>query len=238
MKSSLNAQKRLFLREYSLEYEASLTVNPKRACLLVDTCLRKLLPKEVFTGKPFLDLKGRDSQVILLPDFPTSSLPQGQELAYISGELYESEEDLTRPSMKKPTFEVSITSPFEAFVGNHHISHTAKILKSELYPELLPVRLVGFCAPVKITALRFALEKFESKMSFASIGYAPVVTKRFLLDLIGDTLKVLITTEDYRKTKPLPFEETGELELLSLAIEKISGDNLGSDLSAKVKELS
>ncbi len=236
MKSELKANKRLFLREYSLEYEATFEITPKRACLLADTCLRKLLPKEVFRGEPFRDLKGRDAQVLLLDGFPTTSLPHGQELAFLSGELYESEEDLKNPREKRPSFEVSITSPFDEFIGNHHISHRATMTKSELFPEFLPVRLTGFCAPLKINSMRFALETFESKVSFASIGYSPVVTQRLLLDLIGDTLKVLITAEDYRKTKSLPFEETGELGLVSQAIQKISGNDLLSDFLNKVQE--
>lgn len=225
--SNLKLSKSWILGDRSLEFEGSYTLKPGSMSDLIDGVLRTLNP--IVQGESqshdLRDFKGRNPQDMLLPGI---AAPRTDELFRIGGMVAVEE---AGPEFSWEPFEVVCYSPFLRFEGTHHIVHSTQVERSGSLPSWLPTRLLGCAAPIKPRFFRYGLEHFSSILTFASLGYAPQVRESVLIDCVGDTVAVKVTSEYKRGKEPNPFVWIPAYSTLSHIIEKATGANLKEELA-------
>lgn len=228
--STLNLSRNWILGERSLLYETTVSLAPGALSDIVDGTMRQLTPKlaDLIGQNEVIDFKGRDPHDTLLPGI---AAPHSAELVRVGGVCGVAERG---QDFEWEPFEVAILSPFKRFEGSHHIVHGVKVERAGALPEWLPVRLIGIAAPIKPRFFRLGLEHFRSLLSFASLGYAPQVRESLLIDCVGDTLALRITTEFKRRGEGNPFETTPHYQMISEIMLNATHFDLKADFERKL----
>ena len=224
--SNLKLSKNWILGDRSLEFEGTYTLKPGAMSDLIDGALRTLNAMVYDESSPheLRDFKGRNPQDTLLPGIAT---PRTDELFRVGGMVAVEE---AGPEFSWEPFEVVCYSPFTRFEGTHHIVHTTQVERTGALPSWLPTRLIGCAAPIKPRFFRYGLEHFSSILTFASLGYAPQVRESLLLDCVGDTVALRVTTEYKRGKEPNPFAWIPAYATLSDIIERATGSSPKEEL--------
>jgi len=227
--SSLHRTHSWILGGYGLEYSAQHPISDGALCDVADGFLRQVLPLLAQQGAGAVrDLKGRNAQDELLPGVGHPSHDEVFRLGGLAAVPHE------EPTLALEPFEVSLLSAFQSFEGTHHIVHTLEQHRAGPLPPWVPLRLLGYVAPLKPTFLRIGIERFRSLLGFASLGYAPQVTDSLLVDCIGGTLAVRVTSERNRSRDANPFDEIPAFRAVAAAIRAAIGIDLRGDLAAKL----
>ena len=195
---------------------------------LIDGLLRHVLPSimQPHGALELSDLKGRNAQDAILPGIASSAHDEVFRLggmAPVSGK---------GGSLEFEPFEVSLLSPFGRFEGNSHIVHTVEQHRAGPLPSWLPLKLLGYAAPIRPSFMRFGIERFRSVMSFASLGYAPQVTDSLLIDCVRGELAVRITSERNAARSGNPCEEIPVFRGVSELLRAILGIDLRAEIAA------
>jgi hypothetical protein len=224
--SNLKLSKNWILGDRSLEFEGTYTLKPGAMSDLIDGAMRTLnaMIYDESTPHELRDFKGRNPHDTLLPGIAT---PRTDELFRVGGMVAVEE---AGPEFSWEPFEVVCYSPFTRFEGTHHIVHTTQVERTGALPSWLPTRLIGCAAPIKPRFFRYGLEHFSSILTFASLGYAPQVRESVLLDCVGDTVALRVTTEYKRGKEPNPFAWIPAYTTLSDIIERATGSSPQEEL--------
>lgn len=228
--SKLKLSKNWILGERTLEFEGTYSLKPGSMSDLIDGVLRTLNPMlhGESPSQELRDFKGRNPQDMLLPGIAT---PRTDELFRIGGMVAVEE---AGPEFSWEPFEVVCYSPFLRFEGTHHIVHSTQVERSGSLPSWLPTRLIGCAAPIKPRFFRFGLEHFSSILTFASLGYAPQVRESVLIDCVGDTVVVKVTSEYKRGKEPNPFAWIPAYTTLSDIITRVTGSSPKEELQREL----
>lgn len=228
--SKLKLSKNWILGERTLEFEGTYSLKPGSMSDLIDGVLRTLNPMlhGESPSQELRDFKGRNPQDTLLPGIAT---PRTDELFRIGGMVAVEE---AGPEFSWEPFEVVCYSPFLRFEGTHHIVHSTQVERSGSLPSWLPTRLIGCAAPIKPRFFRFGLEHFSSILTFASLGYAPQVRESVLIDCVGDTVVVKVTSEYKRGKEPNPFAWIPAYNTLSDIITRVTGSSPKEELQREL----
>jgi hypothetical protein len=217
--ASLELRKNWILGGYTSVLESTTTLSDLGLSSLTDGLLRTLLPALDVEGErsEILDFKGRNPLDQLVPGPPPA---QKDELFRVGGQCAVEE---VKDGFEWEDFDICCYSPFARFEGTHHIVHSLEIQRSGALPAWLPPRLLGCAAPVKVHYLRFALEHFRSRRTFASLGYAPQIAESLLIDCHGTTLTMRLTIESGKRQIEDPFEITPALRIAAEVIHQSCG---------------
>jgi hypothetical protein len=228
MESTATVKKTYWPAQWSINYRASFPLKPFHGAIVLDTALRRILPSEVFTNKPVLNLKGRDSSVVLAPGTPSSALPKGEELLFIKGAFIrgKSKDDLI-------DFKVRLSSEFLDFPSARAIQHTIASISTGV-PEFLPIQRLGVAFPVKLDRIRFGLDHFTAQRGSLLSGVGPVVTESLRVDIAHDELFLEIDAERLPSKDTIPFETGGKFSFLCHSIKAASEVDLLNDFKQKV----
>ena len=220
--STIHRSRNWLLGGYGLEYSEQRDLSVGALADLIDGLLREVLPTIVsqHNQSEVTDLKGRNAQDALLPGIGPSAHDELFRLGGLaplrgSGEGIEFE-----------PFEVSLLSPFKRFEGSSHIVHEIEQHRAGPLPPWLPLRLLGYAAPLRPTFMRFGLERFRSVLSFASLGYAPQVTDSNLIDCVKGRLAVQVLSERNRDFSFNPFDQIPSFRAISELLRSIMGFDL------------
>ena len=228
--SNVKLSKNWILGDRTLEFESAYTLKSGAMSDLIDGALRTLnsMLYGDSSSHELRDFKGRNPHDTLLPGIAT---PRTDELFRIGGMV--AVEEAGTDFAWEP-FEVVCYSPFARFEGTHHIVHSTHVEQSGSLPSWLPTRLLGCAAPIKPRFFRYGLEHFSSILTFASLGYAPQVRESVLLDCVGDTLVVKVTSEYKRGKEPNPFAWIPAYSTLSDIIELATGKSPKEELQREL----
>ena len=91
MESNLILKKSWLPGSYSVEYDARFKLHEHHLAVLVDYCLKHLLPAEAYHQQDVINVKGRDTQALPVEQYPLELRPKDEELAFISGKVFTSE---------------------------------------------------------------------------------------------------------------------------------------------------
>lgn len=209
---------------YSFELLDSRPISSGALSGLADGFLRQVLPTLLnsWEESTLTDLKGRNAQDELLPGV---GHPAHDEVFRLGG-LGPVAKD--GGSLDYEPFEVSLLSPFSHFEGSSHIVHSLEQHRAGPLPAWLPLRLLGYAAPLRPSFLRIGLERFRSVLSFASLGSAPQVTDSLLIDAVGGSISVQLTSEHNKRKDADPFAEIPSFR----AIAEVLRGSVGIDLRA------
>ena len=230
--SSLQITRNWILGGYGLEYSEQRSISAGALSDLIDGFLRTVLPLLTTSSEEgtLTDLKGRNAHDLLIPGIVAA--PQ-DELFRMGGT---SPLQATKTEFDYAPFEVSLLSPFKRFEGAHHIVHQLEPHRSGSLPEWLPLRLLGYAAPIKPRFLRFGIERFRSILSFASLGYAPQVTDSLLVDCVGGSFAIRVTSEQRKRSSLDPFEEIPAFRAVSQVLKSALQFDLQGDVNAALTE--
>lgn len=171
--------------------------SPKRGLGdLYTELVNELVPAGALKGEIITDRKGRDPTVILDEATPSHLTPRREEILFVAGRTptpEEEVEEITPASLSEP-FDVSITTAFESFVGDHHIAHRTAIERHGALSEALDVRRIGRMWPLVIDRIRFGLELFRSRRT-NFFGYTPTVERTVLIDADKEVIRVVFEHE-------------------------------------------
>ena len=178
-------------------------LSPGALSAIADGFLRHVLPTLVAAqrGETLTDIKGRNAQDELLPGV---SHPAHDEVFRLGGMGPVAS---ASGAIEFEPFEVSLLSPFGRFEGSSHIVHLLEQHRAGPLPAWLPLRLLGYAAPLRPTFLRIGLERFRNVLTFAGLGHTPQVTDSLLIDAVGGTLSVRMTSERNKRRDADPFLE-------------------------------
>ena len=199
-----------FQQRWKGTWRASGSISEVSCSLLVHHVLKKLIPKEVVTGKNLYNLKGRDEQHVLLDTFAQEHLPTGQELLFVRGSADSRAEPIT----------YRINSPFLRFEHNH-IEHSPVSERSFHTPRFLRVESIGDIIPFSIQHFRCGLERYESLFKALSLGYVPEVVDRLIIDYSKGCLEVELEALYLPTPETRPFAELFGVDSLLNLLEKL-----------------
>ena len=228
---TLKISKNWLLGITSLEFEAHSNFNPGSLSSLIDGCLRRLTPSVLPRNEKgeLNDFKGRNPQDLLLPGI---AAPRTDELFRVGGSIAV---EKTASDFAWEPFEAVCYSPFPRFEGAHHIVFNTDTERSGPLPSWLPTRLLGAAAPIRPTFFRYGLEHFSSRLTFASLGYAPQVTESLLIDSVTDTLVIRMNCEVKRGGPRDPFSAIPAYRELTSIVEEATGNNPLKDYGTELQ---
>jgi hypothetical protein len=228
----LELRKNWILGGYSSTFVSSSELSDVGLCDLVDGCLRTLLPVVCpENGKTeLLDFKGRNQLDEILPGLPAA---HKDELFRIGGECAVEQE---KEGFAWDHFDLCCYSPFARFEGTHHIVHSIEIKRTGAIPAWLPPRLLGSAAPIKLRYFRFGLEHFQSRRTFASLGYTPQITESLLLDCCSNTLSIRMTVESDSRKVENPFERVPQLRIFAEVLHQSAGIDVQTEYMRDLRE--
>jgi len=228
--SNLTVSKNWILGGRSLEFEGTIALRAGALSDIIDGCLQEVTPliRQTPDSKELFDVKGRDPHDTLLPGIATA---RTDELFRIGGVVAIGEKG---SEFEWEPFEVSCYSPFSRFEGTHHIIHETTIERAGSLPSWLPIRLVGMAAPIKPRFFRYGLEHFKSRLTFASLGYAPQVTTTVLIDCVADTLAFKVTHEFRKATEANPFEAIPAYRSIAGVLKAATSSDILNDFQTKL----
>lgn len=211
---------------FGFEYFEKRPISDGALSDLADGFLREVLP--LLSGPAahgqLTDLKGRNAGDELLAGIGHSS---HDEVFRLGGLAPVAQTDST---MGFEPFEVSLLSPFQKFEGTHHIVHQLEQHRAGPLPAWIPLRLLGYVAPIKPAFLRIGLERFKSLLGFASLGYAPQVTDSLLIDCSNSTFAIRLTTERNKTKQPDLFETIPEFRAVAHVVKVALGFDVREDI--------
>jgi len=220
--SSIRRTRNWLLGGYGLEYSDQRDISVGALSDLIDGLLREVLPTIISqqSQSEVIDLKGRNAQDSLLPGIGPSA---HDELFRLGGmaPLRGSKE-----SLNFEPFEISLLSPFKRFEGSSHIVHELEQHRAGPLPSWLPLRLLGYAAPLRPSFMRFGLERFRNVLSFASFGYTPQVTDSILIDCVQGRLAVQVTSERNRSRLSNPCDDIPSFRAVSEILRAVMGFDL------------
>ncbi|MGA1192095.1 MAG: hypothetical protein ACO3XO_07425 [Bdellovibrionota bacterium] len=199
-----------FQQRWKGTWRLSGSISEVSCSLLVHHVLKKLLPKEVLTGKTLINLKGRDERHVLLDTFAQEHIPTGQEILFVLGSADLSAEPIT----------YRINSPFLQF-GNNHIEHSPVSERSFHTPRFLRVESIGDIIPFSIQHFRCGLERYESLFKALSLGYVPEVVDRLIIDYSKGRLEVELEALYLPTQETLPFPDFPAMNSLLNLLEQL-----------------
>lgn len=214
----------------TVEFETSYTLSVGALSSLIDGCLRRLNPTLADNNQQneLIDFKGRNPRDLLLPGI---AAPRTDELFRVGGSIAIAE---AKGTFVWEPFEAVCYSPFTRFEGAHHIVFSTSTEKAGALPSWLPARLLGSAAPIKPLFFRYALEHFKSRLTFASLGYAPQVTESILIDGVSDSLTIRMSCEVKRSESNDPFSENRSYSTLFSIIKEATGHDLLGDFHSHI----
>lgn len=226
--TSVRRSRSWLLGGHSLEWSDRRDISIGALSDLIDGLLRQVLPSIIESGRgqEITDLKGRNAQDFLLPGIASSAHDEVFRLGGMAPVA------AAGGSLEFDPFEVSLLSPFKRFEGSSHIVHELEQHRAGPIPRWLPMRLLGYAAPLRPTFVRFGIERFRNVMSFASLGYAPQVTDSLLIDSFKGALAIQVSSERNASRDFNPFEDIPTFRVVSELIRSIIGLDLQQELSA------
>ena len=229
--SSLRRSRSWILGGFGFEFSDERTLSAGALSDLADGFLRQTLPILLNShgNSSLLNLKGRNAQDALLPGI---GHPAHDELFRLGGTIPVQHD---RPELAFEPFEVSLLSPFSRFEGSHGIVHELEQHRAGPIPSWLPLRLMGYVAPVRPSFLRIGLERFRSLIGFASLGYAPQVTDSLLIDCVDGKFALRLVTERNKTRDVNPFAEIPAFRAIAEVVRSALGYDLSSDLAAALR---
>lgn len=200
MKIDESAKKHLFSNTWTKKIVLSFNFNSVELTTLVHTLLTEIIPLEYLTEGLKSDVKGRDKANLLLNEFTFPSLPNEDELVFISAS-----------SLIDPDFSVEfrLNSNFDTFQGTHHIVHRNENKIKGLTNRKINPLLLACSSPLRIESFRFGLERFQSKLAPLSLGYVPTVVERITIDCLNSNGIAEITSDSLNNSLEYPFGQIG-----------------------------
>lgn len=226
--TTVRRTKSWLLGGYGFELSDTRPISVGALSLLTDSFLRNALPILLDSqGKSALrNMKGRNAQDELLSGV---SHPAHDELFRLGG-LAPVPGD--RESIDFEPFEVSLLSPFLRFEGSSEILHTLEQHRAGPLPSWLPLRLLGYVAPLRPTFMRIGLERFRNVLAFASLGHTPQVTDSLLVDCVGGSISVRLVSERNKRRDSSPLEEIPAFRAVAEALRAAVGLDLRAELAS------
>lgn len=213
---------------YGFELTDMRPISPCALSLLTDSFLRNVLPNLLDSQdkSALINIKGRNAQDELLPGV---SHPAHDELFRLGGLAPVIGE---KDGIEFEPFEVSLLSPFNRFEGSGQIVHTLEQHRAGPLPAWLPLRLLGYIAPLRPSFMRIGLERFRSVLAFASLGYTPQVTDSLLIDVVDGSISVRLVSERNKRRDFNPLDETPIFRAMAEALKASVGLDLRAVLAA------
>lgn len=226
--TSVRRSRSWLLGGHSLEWSDRRDISIGALSDLADGLLRQALPSVLASGhgQEITDLKGRNAQDFLLPGISSSAHDEVLRLGGMAPVT------AAGGALEFEPFEVSLLSPFKRFEGSAHIVHELEQHRAGPIPRWLPLRLLGYAAPLRPAFMRFGIERFRNVMSFASLGYAPQVTDSLLIDSVKGVLAIQVTSERNSRRDFNPFEEIPTFRVVAEIVRSSIGLDLQRELSA------
>lgn len=196
---NFSLQRNWILGGFTAEQSYGCALSPMQLSGLIDSTLRALY--DHLPSVEALDCKGRNHHDTLLQGIPGET--EG-EVFRLGGEIATGH---TSTNFEWSHFEASCRSQFKEFQGNHHIVHSVNHHHTATVPEWLPWKLLGAAAPIRPRYFRLGLERFQSRFTWASVGYLPQVTDSLLLDATDSRLMIKLVVERRARKPTDPFEE-------------------------------
>ncbi|RIL12642.1 MAG: hypothetical protein DCC75_00025 [Proteobacteria bacterium] len=208
MEHSFNIKHKLLPYGYAVEYQLKLDLKRFTLPLVVDGCLKDLIPDQAYQEQLLMDIKGRDPMNLIDHNISETCKPDADELIYIAGELLACEAQLpvTGWQGSKLPFEVRVNTRFKEFVGAKHISHSLQVERKGALPHDIPIRELGWVFPVRIKNFRLGVDFFASPFLSNWLGFTPTVFQTLLIEADESAVNLKIISEGMksRSAPPLP----------------------------------
>jgi len=187
---------------------------------IIDASLSIFWPHLVSQSE-LIDLKGCDAARGGL--FSSTS----NQLLWIRGEI-------PLENGQNEGFSLSVETPFKAFSGVHHISHSVQTHRTSEFMRELSIAKLGRIFPLRTLEFRFGIERFKSKRTFPMLGFVPTVSDGFNLEVRNEKLRLTIFN-DYHRGKS---SEVIEGEWLETALGQLCRRVAGPEWRRELKEKS
>jgi hypothetical protein len=233
MQSKLNLDRLLSFWTHEVEYTLGGELKPDQLAALIEGCINRFLPPELFQEGAVQDLKGCGPQLLLMENAPAPEYPE--ELLFLSGQ-YLSPSDPpgqagSNPEDAQPhkrAFQLQLFTKFDKFLADNHISHALVSVSEGSWPERLNWQKAPTTAAASFDHIRIGLEVFHDKFT-GPAGVAPIGDQRLFLEADPERFKLLLGAESLRDKTDLPLAKYELFDRLAAVLNEIFKFDLKSD---------
>ena len=211
IESSSQYKKRIYPYGYELTFSLQAPRTSESAVLLCDGILNQVLPP-TSQSTDLKDVKGgKDNKLLHLSLLlPIAASLEQEELSF------------------------NISTDFKSFEGLHHIVHSVRETRSDSKLSFLPLRHAARVAPLTISKLRFQGETFQSKLHTRLLGFKPVITESFSIEVAQNSLCIDIRSDSLPSNKTLPLKSHKILTRL----DELTQEHLAFSLISSIQDSS
>lgn len=155
---------------------------------------------------------------------------KSEELFYSSGVLYRPPANLEDypediEELEQVPFSVEVNTSFHSFDEHNHVHHAVRTRQSDVLERSLgdfDLRLIAKLLPAKLHQIRLGLEYYaEQRSSMLSGLLPPSVKTRFFLDILPDSVSLLLEDESGGGRNELPDFERKLVGALDRALDEL-----------------
>jgi len=213
MKPTLEISRTLIPPGFRAEFEMSVPSNFFSLKTLAQKLLAEVAAPALLHAGELRDLKGRDPNLLLLPETPQQLRPHGFELLFLNGTTKDthSEDSRSEDEPDNVCWSYRLLTPFKEFEGVHHIRHSLEQQYQYLDRNTLLARLAD--DDTKVLRCRFGLDIFQSRHFWAMIGFIPTAVRTILIEADEQELHLKIIAAELKNRKESPLTLAAKFDL-------------------------